>query len=296
MKLKLNRKNTKASNGARPVILKHILEQYDIKPNKKLGQNFLTSDESVNKVIATAELQPTDTVLEIGSGLGALTLAIADQVEKVIAMEKDKKFVGALSNILQSQNINNVELIHQDILKYQTPNIKNYKIIANLPYNIATAVVMKFLQSKNPPETMVVMLQKEVGQRMCSKPPNMSRLSVFCQFYAKCKTIGYINKHHFYPRPKVDSAIVKITEIQKILPQTNYSSKFVKSFEKIVRAGFSQPRKQLINNLSNELKLLKDKAKAWLEQNNIKPSQRAETLNIENWLTLVTTYPQAHKI
>ena len=277
-------------------IIKHIIHTYDIKPNKKLGQNFLTSDESVNKVIATAELQPADTVLEIGPGLGALTLTIADQVEKVIAVEKDKQFVGALDNILQSQNVDNVELLCDDILKYKIPGLNAYKIIANLPYNIATAVVMKFLQSKNPPETMVVMLQKEVGQRMCAQPPNMSRLSVFCQFYAKCEIAGYINKHYFYPKPKVDSAIVKITDIQTVLPQKNYASQFISSFEKIVRAGFSQPRKQLANNLSNELKLPKDKAKVWLEQNSIKPSQRAETLLIDNWLNLATTYPQAHKI
>lgn len=278
-------------------IIKHIIHSYDIKPNKKLGQNFLTSSESVNKVVAVAELEPSDTVLEIGPGLGALTLAIANQVKKVIAVEKDKQLVHALGQILEAQDINNVEVIHGDILKtkYDKVGRSAYIVVANLPYNIAVAVVMKFLQSKHPPETMVVMLQKEVGQRTCSKPPNMSRLSVFSQFYAKCKIAGFINKHYFYPKPKVDSAIVKITDIQKVLPQKNYLAKTVKSFEKIVRAGFSQPRKQLANNLSKELKLAKNKAKTWLEQNNIKSNQRAETLSIENWLNLTTTYPQVKK-
>lgn len=261
--------------------IKELLNQNNLKPLKRFGQNFLISNNVINKVIASANLKPSDTVLEVGPGMGALTLEIAKKVKQVIVIEKDKGLV----EILRSQNIKNVKIINADILKYQYTD-KKYKVISNLPYNIATAVIMQFLEAKNPPELMIMMLQKEVAQRMCASPPNMSRLSVFTQFYSIPKIISHVSKKNYYPQPKVDSAILKI------IPNNNLPKIDKKLFAKIVKAGFANPRKQLINNLSKDLNLTKSQAEQWLKQNKIAPKQRAETLTVSNWITLTKTYPQ----
>ncbi len=290
--------------------VKTTLKDSNLRPNKRLGQNFLINQASVNKVIKASELKPTDLILEIGPGLGALTIEIAKQVKQVTAVEKDKKLFCLLDEKLKQQGINNVELINADILKTKTSNIlfltavrnkEQYKVVANLPYNIATAVIMKFLEEKNPPSLMVVMLQKEVGQRMVAKPPQMSKLAVFTQLYSTPKIIGYVSKNAFHPRPKVDSAILRLT------PNAKHSSKSDSShapnhelFANIVSAGFAHPRKQLINNLSSLSETSRSyvfadrkKVKEWLTKNKIKPEQRAETLQVSDWINLTKSYPQA---
>lgn len=264
--------------------IKELLNQHGLRPLKRLGQNFLISSNVVDKVIATANLKPGNIVLEVGPGIGALTIEIAKKAKQVIAVEKDKKFANILGDILKSQSINNVKIINADILKYQNTN-KKYKLIANLPYNIATAVIMKFLEGKNPPQVMVVMLQKEVGQRICEKPPNMSKLAVFSQFYSRPEIVGYVSKRNFFPQPKVDSAILKIT------PLNDFRNKVdEKLFSKIVKAGFVHPRKQLVNNLSKDLALSRKQTEQWLSKNNVKPSQRAESLSLGNWVTLTKSF------
>jgi len=263
--------------------IKELLKQHDLKPLKRMGQNFLISGNVVDNVISAAELKPNDTVLEVGPGLGALTAKIAKKAKQVIAVEKDKGTVRVLNDILEYENI---KIINADILKYKYSG-KKYKVISNLPYNIATAVIMQFLAAKNPPEIMIVMLQKEVGQRICQKPPNMSKLAVFTQFYSTPKIAGYVSKRSFYPQPKVDSAILKIT------PRNDLRQKIdEKLFSKIVKTGFSHPRKQLVNNLSKELGLQRQVTKQWFCKCKIKPNQRAETLTVDDWLILTKTYPQ----
>ncbi len=172
------------------------------------------------------------------------------------------------------------------IPKSQIP--KNYKIIANLPYYIASPVIRKFLESENQPKFMVLMVQKEVAQRICAKPPDMTLLSASVQFYAKPKIVSYVSKNCFWPAPKVDSAIIKIIPHASfpLFPRKRESRKFSELFFKIVKAGFSHPRKQLINNLSKGLEIDKEKIKTWLSKNGIQPIQRAETLNVEDWLKL----------
>ncbi len=265
----------------KPVKIKQIIHSYNIKPKKRLGQNFLLCLPIINKVIAAAELKPFDIVLEVGPGLGSLTLSLAEQVKKVVAVEKDRQLAKALEEILKSQNINNVEIVSADILEYQMS--KDYKLVANLPYNIAATVVMKFLEAKKPPELMVVMLQKEVAQRMRSTVPRMTKLGVFTQFYSEPKIISTVSKNCYFPKPKVDSAILLL---KPKLVSKNIDQKL---FSKVVRAGFSHPRKQLINNLSKPLNLTRAQTEQWLLKNKIRPQQRAETLTIENWLNLSKT-------
>jgi 16S rRNA (adenine1518-N6/adenine1519-N6)-dimethyltransferase len=278
--------------------IKNIFSEYDARPSKRMGQNFLIDKSILQKIITAAELKLNDVVLEIGPGIGTLTQELAKNAKQVIAVEKDKKMCEILKKTLK--NLKNVEILNNDILKIESWSliencklkIENYKVVANLPYYITSPIIRKFLENppstptdeKKQPELMILMLQKEVAQRICSKPPNMSILSVSVQFYAKPEIISYVSKNCFWPSPKVDSAIIKITPLEFSGGPTPAE------FFKIIKAGFSQPRKQLGNNFSKILKLDKQKMSSWLLGNNIKPTQRAETLSVEDWINLTKTF------
>ena len=258
-----------------------------VKPKKQLGQHWLKQKSVLNKIINAADLKKSDLIIEIGPGLGILTKELAKKAGKVIAIEKDLALIPILKNNLQG--LENIEIISGDALRIDLNDFKNYKVVANLPYYAATAIIRKFLESKIKPKLMVLMLQKEVAQRICPKP-KMNLLAISVQFYANAKIIDYVSKNAFWPKPKVDSAIIKITPRQ--LPKTSGRLFFVMSqnqgeklpplsygrekgiqitrtnncflnernkrlFFKIVKAGFSQPRKQLLNNLSKDCKKYK---------------------------------------
>ena len=283
-----------------------VLEKHKIRPSKGLGQNFLIDKEVVKKFIESAELKPNDVVLEIGPGLGVLTQELAKKAGRVIAVEKDPSMVKVLKELLGSRavakggeedlssspcwNVKNVRIVKDDILKinpkyYIIPNTK-YKIVANLPFYLTVPVIRKFLESNYQPRGMILIVQKEVGQRICAKPPDMNLLAVSVQIYAKPEIVSYISKNSFWPKPKVDSAIIRI------VPLINADRKLINAdlFFKIVRAGFSQPRKQLFNNLSKTLKFNKEKTKSWLLKNKIQPIQRAETLKVCDWINLTKSF------
>jgi len=266
--------------------VKNLLKKYKIQPLKGFGQNFLINREVLKKIIEAANLTKNDIVLEIGPGIGNLTTELAEKVKKVVAIEKDQKMVEILKEALKEYK--NVEIIKEDILKtniqYLISNIQ-YKVVANLPYYITSPVIRKFLESENQPKEMILMVQKEVAQRICSKPPDMSILAVSVQFYAEPEIVSYVSKKSFWPSPKVDSAILKISALNQ-----RRKSAFNQRFFKIVKAGFSQPRKQLVNNLSNGLRIDKIKTEDWLLKNNIQPSQRAETLSIKDWMNLTKSF------
>jgi len=264
-----------------------------IRPSKKLGQNFLIDKRAIKKVIETANLRPEDVVLEIGPGLGALTIELAKKAKKVIALEKDPRMTEILKGTLK--DCKNVEIVLGDILKIGNwelienwkLKIGNYKVVANLPFYITAPAIKKFLEAKNKPEAMILIVQKEVAQRICAKPPDMNLLAVSVQFYAKPEIIDFVSKKSSWPVPKVDSAILKIVPHRAAPHQYLwYGTGLREQFFQIVRSGFSQPRKQLINNLSQKLKIDKERAKDWLLENNIKPEQRAETLSIGDWISL----------
>jgi 16S rRNA (adenine1518-N6/adenine1519-N6)-dimethyltransferase len=269
----------------------NLLRKYKIHPNKRLGQNFLISKTILREIIKAANLKPSDIVLEIGPGLGILTKELAKKVKKVIAVEKDKKLTDILKKELNNDKIKNIQVINQDILKFESSsfNLKEpYKLVANLPYYITGPVIRIFLESTKPPKLMVLMVQKEVGKRICAQPPKMSKLAVFSQFYGKPEIVKFVSKKSFRPQPKVDSVILRIKPLvltDKRLVKTNR-----KLFSKIVRAGFSQPRKQLINNFSKSLDLSREETENWLRKNKIQPNQRAESLALKNWPDLVNSY------
>ncbi len=268
------------------LFLKKLFQEKNIRPLKSFGQNFVISEKILEKVIESANLCPKDIVLEIGAGPGNLTKKIARRVKKVIAVEKDKRMIAILEETLK--NFKNVKIIEGDALEFEPKSHRlradNYKLIGNLPYYITSAIIKKFLETENRPSQMVLMIQKEVAQRICSQPPKMNLLALSVQFYAKPRIIAYISKNCFWPKPKVDSAIIKL----------NIKGKNLKNnkdiFFKIIKAGFAHPRKQLANNLSSELKLDKERIKSWLLKNKINPSQRAETLKEKDWLNLTQNF------
>ncbi len=282
--------------------LKSLLKKHYIQPSKGLGQNFLVDRGSVKKVIEAAELKPDDVVLEIGSGTGVLTKKLAEKTKMVIAIEKDKNMAKILQETLK--DFKNVEIVNDDVLKiinyiecglFKNLKLKiknSYKIVANLPFYLTAPVIRKFLESKNQPKEMILLVQKEVGQRICAKPPDMNLLAVSAQIYAEVKIINYVSKKSFWPQPKVDSAIIKIVPFEIKTCNHRISLRKRNLFFKIVKAGFSQPRKQLINNLSNGLKIDKIKTEKWLLKNNIQPTQRAETLNVKDWIKLSKTFKE----
>lgn len=266
---------------------KDLLSRYGIQPKKQFGQNFLVDKNAVKAVIETGQIQKSDTVLEIGPGIGVLTKELALAAGKVIAVEKDPQMVEILISELADSKIGNVKIVQQDALEFLASggadSLGAYKAAGNIPFYLTSHLVRVLLETKNQPQKIVFVMQKEVAQRIASVPPDMSLLSASVQFYARPKIGGYVKRGSFWPAPDVDAAIIGITPDQ---PQRDIDPSL---FFKILKAGFSQPRKQLINNLSKSLKADKIKINNWLLKNNIQPVRRAETLSMGDWVNLTKT-------
>ncbi|MEZ4862119.1 MAG: 16S rRNA (adenine(1518)-N(6)/adenine(1519)-N(6))-dimethyltransferase RsmA [Caldilineaceae bacterium] len=273
-----------------------IIRRYQLNPKRSLAQNFLTDERYLTRIAAVAELTKADTVLEIGPGLGSLTTLLAQQAGQVIAVELDDRLIEMLRAqfILQPH----VQIVHGDILELdlatllqgtaQGENLQDeepapapsaYKVVANLPYYITSAVIRHLLEAPLPPELTVVMVQKEVAERICAQPGDLSILAVSVQFYAQPTLMHHIPATAFYPRPKVDSAVLRLER----LPTPAVPDVAPDRFFQVVRAGFSQKRKQLVNTVSGGLHLSKPEAAAALEAANIDPKRRAETLALAEW-------------
>lgn len=258
-------------------------------PKKRLGQNFLTEAAVINKLAAAAQIEPGQTVLEIGPGTGNLTEKLLETGNTVLAIEKDPEMISLLESRFAGKA--NFELQREDILKFDETKITApYKIAANLPFYLTGALIRKFLESNNPPESLTVIVQKEVAQRVCAKPPAMNLLAVATQFYAKPEIICYVSKGCFWPAPKVDCAILKLTLLNKTGERDGKEP--VKRFFRVVKAGFSHPRKKITGNLAAGLGIDKKTASEWLKSNNIDPGSRAETLSLTDWKRLAEKLPE----
>ena len=267
--------------------IREQLRKYNIRPNKLMGQNFLINENTLKKIIKAANLNKNDTVLEVGPGLGILTKELAEKAKKVMTIEKDEKIVEALREELEEYK--NIEIICGDILKYNFESFENYKVVANIPYYLTSHLIRTLLELENQPEEITIMIQKEVAQRICASIPRMNLLSVSVQFYGNPEIISIIPKEDFWPEPKIDSAIIKITNIKK---PKNIN---IKKFFKLIKAGFSSPRKQLANNLSNNLNLNKEEIKKALAECNLNIQARASNLEIKDWIHLLNiTNPSDH--
>ncbi|MCH7828762.1 ribosomal RNA small subunit methyltransferase A [Patescibacteria group bacterium] len=265
--------------------IKELLRAYNTIPKERLGQNFLLEKRVASKMLKATEISQKDIVLEIGPGIGTLTQELAQKAKRVIAVEKDPTMVKILRETTGA--LPNIEIIQADILKLNLARLSYSKVVANLPYYITSPVIRMFLEAKNKPELMVFMVQKEVAQRICAKPPDMNLLAVSVQFYAEPKIVSFVRKGAFWPQPKVDSAIVKI------VPKNELPFVDPGLFFRIVKAGFKQPRKQLGNNLAQGLKLSREEIETWLNQGDIQPTQRAETLSLTDWVVLAKSLPKS---
>lgn len=279
-----------------------LIRRYDLDPKKSLGQNFLVDETHLARIADAADLTPDDTVLEVGPGLGVLTRHLAERAGRVIAVELDDRLIPILQARFADQP--HVSFVHADILKVnpaeliaqatddgpQTATVHNsqfairpsYKVVANLPYYITSAVLRHLLEATQPPVLAVVMVQREVAQRIVAKPGDMSLLAVGVQFYAEPKIVNKVPAGAFYPRPKVDSAVLRLD----VRPQPAVADVDPVHFFEVVRAGFGQKRKQLLNSLSSGLGTPKEMIATCLETAEIDPRRRAETLSLAEWAKL----------
>jgi len=274
-----------------------ICKLLDIRPARSKGQNFLINEKIYDDIIKAADLQTNDYVLEVGQGLGFLTAKLAQKVQKVMAVELDDKLADYLQVAVDSQDVNNVEIINQDILKFnwleywsreaklRQGSLKgkslSYKIVANMPYNITSIFLRLFLSQEPRPETLVLMLQKEVAERIVAEPPEMSILAISIQYYANAEIVRIVKAGNFWPEPKVDSAIIKIN-----LKSHKYDGEEDKKFFRLVRIGFSAKRKMLKNNLAAGLKVKPVQIDKAFQTVGLSSQVRAEVLSLEDWQKL----------
>jgi 16S rRNA (adenine1518-N6/adenine1519-N6)-dimethyltransferase len=239
--------------------IKKLLKEKDLKALKSLGQNFLVDEKVLSEIIKASELNKNDVVIEIGPGLGTLTNELVKKCGAVIAIEKDKKMA---------------ELIREE-------EKKKYKLISNIPYYITSPVIKLFLENSIQPELIVLLVQKEMAERICAEPGKLSVLALSVQIYGEPEIVSYVDKSVFYPEPKVDSAILRIKNIKK-----NYSDEYYKKLFRIIKIGFSSKRKKLVNNLSSGLRISKGESESILQKAKINSNARAQELGLEKWKKL----------
>ena len=267
---------------------KKQLQRLDLHAKKELGQNFLVDEHALGSIVSAAELTHDDLVVEVGPGLGVLTKELAASAGRVIAVELDTAMAAALKEMFAGSP--HVAIVEADILGWSPesfiPDDISYKVVGALPYNIASAVLRHFLESKHKPALIVAVMQKEVAQSVAAAPGDMSLLSVGVQFYGHPSIIQYIPPTGFYPQPKVDSAIVRVDVYAK--PPVEVEDQVV--FFDVVRGGFSTPRKQLRNSLAYGLGITATEAGDLIGIAGIDPKRRAETLALEEWAALYRAF------
>jgi len=261
--------------------LKTFLRSYNLRPKDYLGQNFLADENALQKIIDAAELKSTDTVLEVGPGLGVLTRELAPRVRQVVAVEKDSNLVKMLN--VELNNLNNLKIINSDILRFDVAkNISGeYKVVANIPYYLTSALVRLFLESDNKPERLVLMVQKEVGERIVAGPGELSILGISVQLWADAEIVAQVPRTSFHPAPEVDSVVIKITPCKKYPEITDE-----KLFFRILKIAFAGKRKQIHNTLTNGLHLDKEQVQELLTAAGIDGVMRPQDLSIEQWIEI----------
>jgi len=262
-----------------------LLEKYNLSPKKYLGQNFLVDQKVLDTIIKTANIKSTDNVLEVGPGLGFLTAELVERAEKVVAVELDKSLFFVLKQEFKKQK--NLELINDNALDLEFEKLeklfegKDYKIVANIPYQITSHFLKKFLTAQYHPKEMILMVQLEVASRICAKAGQHSLLSLSAQFYSSPQIIEKIGAESFFPKPKVSSAIIKLSDIQKNLPKVDE-----KLFFRMLKIGFSAKRKQLQNNLANGFHENKQDFQKILEKLGFSSQIRAQQMSLDDWIKL----------
>lgn len=270
--------------------IKWLLREFNIRPKKSLGQNFLVSEALLRAITSAAEIDKEDTILEVGAGLGTLTRALVGEAQRVIALEIDERLLLPLRQVLRGYP--NVEIVQGDILKIdltrlligpgEVPKGVDYKVVANLPYYATSAILRRLLEAAQKPQLLVVTVQSEVAERMVATPGQMSTLSVSVQFYGRPRIVARAPARAFYPSPKVSSAVVRIDVYEE--PPTQVEN--IGAFFSLVRAGFAQRRKYLKNSIPQGLGLSTDQVTSALRQAKIEESLRPQALSVEGWARL----------
>ena len=283
------RARASTSSSVRAEVLhRHPPHQPGFRPKKRLGQHFLIDEAVLEDILSAAQLSRGDIVIEVGPGLGVLTEALARCGARVIAVELDPRLAAMLRKRLSS--FTDLKIIHADILEttaerllqdYQSDSATgpDYKVIANLPYNIASPALRHFLEGEPRPSQMVVMVQREVGEAIAATPGRMSVLSVRTQFFCRPSIIRYVPAASFDPPPKVESAVLHLEVYSR--PPIEVSD--AAGFFEMVTHGFSLPRKQLRNSLAHALQMSASQVALTLESAGIEPKRRAETLSLAEW-------------
>jgi len=263
--------------------IKRTLKAYGAYTKKDLGQHFLVDEEALASIVEAADITKNDCIVEVGPGMGVLTRELCKKAKEVIAIEFDKAMIAIVKTSCIKHT--NLRVENADILKFDTSGLGEYKLVANLPYYITSAVIRLFLESDNKPEDMVLLVQREVAERICAKPSRMSILAVSVQFYGNPKIIDVVPRTAFFPAPKVDSAIIKIKVYRK--PLFDVDSRL---FFRIVKAGFGEKRKQLTNSLTGGLGLNKETTDQLLTEAKVSPMARAESLTMMDWYNIYKAY------
>ncbi|MBE0691012.1 MAG: ribosomal RNA small subunit methyltransferase A, partial [Anaerolineae bacterium] len=264
-----------------------LLEAYSLEPRKSLGQNFLHDPNVLEKVVASADVTADTTVLEIGAGTGALTEVLAAHAGRVITLELDRRMEPLLLDRLGIYD--NVEIVFADVLKTDIVTLvgdEDYVVVANVPYYITSAILRHLLEAEKRPLCVVMTVQLEVAERIIAKPGAMSVLAVSVQYYTRPKIVMRLNPAVFYPRPDVTSAVIRLDTHP--VPPVHVPDEA--SFFAVVRAGFSQKRKQLKNTLAAGLRLSNERVATLLDRAGIDPRRRAETLSLEEWAAVTRAY------
>jgi len=247
---------------------------------KSLGQHWLYDEASLQAMCIAADVRNTDIILEIGPGLGTLTKLLVQQAKQVIAVEFDKKLAAGLPKKIPAGNLS---VIQQDILSFDFTSLPpNYKIVANIPYYLTSHLIQVISETPSLPQTAVLLVQKEVAQRVAARPGDMSLLSVTAQFYWQVSVGLEVPARLFTPPPKVDSQILVLER----LPMPRLPESQAKDFFRLVKAGFSQRRKTLLNSLSAGLQRSRDEVMAICSAASIDPSRRPQTLSLDEWQAL----------
>lgn len=259
-----------------------LLRQFDIRPRKGLGQNFLISDGLLKRIVDAADLDQRDVVLEVGAGVGTLTRRLCERAGHVVALELDERLLPLLQQTLGAYG--NVDVLHGDVLAFKPGDLVSppYKVVGNLPYYITSAVLRHFLEASAKPSLLVVTVQKEVADRIVAGPGEMSLLAVSVQFYGQPRVIAKAPPGAFYPSPGVHSAVVRIDMHSS--PQLPAEQE--EGFFDVVRAGFAQRRKQLRNSLSPGLKLPVEEMVEALHRAGLDERQRPQELSVAQWVRL----------
>ncbi|MEL7645189.1 MAG: 16S rRNA (adenine(1518)-N(6)/adenine(1519)-N(6))-dimethyltransferase RsmA [Anaerolineaceae bacterium] len=264
-----------------------LLREYGLQPKKSLGQNFLVDPKGLEKVMLAAGIRENDAVLEIGAGVGSLTVLLAQTARQVVAVELDRNLILPLTKVLNAYE--NVRVVEGDVLKLPLEELipgEGYLVVANIPYYISSAIIRRLLEAETRPARMVLTVQQEVAERICAKDGKLSLLALSVQVFGAPRIEAHIPSGCFYPAPSVDSAVLSIA----LYPQPLIALDALDAFFKLAHAGFSQKRKTLRNALSAGMGIPASETEQLLASAELDPQRRAETLSIPEWERLTAVW------